>query len=274
MINYVLISHYKKSYDDNNASIYQYDEKSEYYKQVNNNILTTTTNKYTKLLIDNYKNKDYSLLEVIPTDKVNIFFDIDNVINDTQDENYFINDLDIIYDKSEFINNIIIDLMNFFGFINYPVITSNIYHSDKKTYHLIFPYYTTIQYLNYMVINFLNNYPKYQYYLDPTIYTPYFLFRSIGSYKPAKPNKIRENNNVHNIIFTKYSNKSYDIKKTLIQYIDESEYYKPGLIIKNYKNILLKNYYLKISKYFIPYKFICYLLLLINIILILKIIFQ
>ena len=64
-----------------------------------------------------------------------------------------------------------------------------------------------------MVINFLNNYPKYQYYLDPTIYTPYFLFRSIGTFKPAKPNKVRENNNVHNIIFTKYSNKVYDIKK-------------------------------------------------------------
>ena len=82
MINYISISHYQESYDDNHASIYQYDEKTEYYKQVNSDIKTTTTNEYVKLLIDNYKNKEYSLLEVIPSDKVNIFFDIDNVVND------------------------------------------------------------------------------------------------------------------------------------------------------------------------------------------------
>ena len=265
MINYMLISHYQKSYDDNHASIYHYDEKTEYYKEVNKNILTATPDEYVNLLVNNYMNKEYSLLEVIPSNYVNIFFDIDNV------ETNLI-DLDIIYDKSEFINNLIIDLMNFFGFINYPVITSNIIYSEKKSYHIIFPYYTSIQYLNYMVINFLNNYPKYQYYLDPTIYTPYFLFRSIGSFKPAKPDKIRENNNVHNIIFTKYSNKSYNIKKTLIQYINESEYYKPGLILDNYKNMVLKNNYIKINKYYISYKFICYLLLILNICLIIKLV--
>ena len=270
MINYISISHYQESYDDNHASIYQYDEKTEYYKQVNSDIKTTTTNEYVKLLIDNYKNKEYSLLEVIPSDKVNIFFDIDNVVNDNQNEYYYLNDLNVIYDKSEFINNLIIDLMNFFGFVKYPVITSNIYYSAKKTYHLIFPYYTSIQYLNYMVINFLNSYPKYQYYLDPTIYTPYFLFRSIGSFKPAKPNKVRKNNNVHNIIFTKYSNKDYDIKKTLIQYTDESEYYKPGLILKNYKKLILKNHYIKINKFYIPYKFVCFLLFILNILLTFK----
>lgn len=273
MINYISISHYQKSYDDNHASIYQYDEKAEYYKKVNKNILSATPNEYINLLINNYKNKEYSLLEVIPTNYVNIFFDIDNVINENNIEYYAFNDLNVIYDKSEFINNIVIDLMNFFGFVKYPVITSNIIYSDKKSYHLIFPYYTTIQYLNYMVINFLNNYPKYQYYLDPTIYTPYFLFRSIGSFKPAKPDKIRENNNVHNIIFTKYSSKTINFKKTLIQYIDESEYYKPGLILDNYKKIIKQYHYIHFNKYYIPYKFICFLLLLVNIILIIKIIF-
>ena len=259
MINYVLISHYKESYNDDHTSIYEYENKLNYYKKVNNEILTATPNDYVNLLINNFMNKDYSLLEIIPTNNVNIFFDIDNIDNN----------LSYQYDNMDFINNLIIDLMNFFGFIKYPIITSNIICSNKKSYHIIFPYYTTIQYLNYMVINFLNYYPKYQYYVDPTIYTPYFLFRSIGSYKPAKPNKIRKNNNVHNIIFTKYSNPTYNIKKTLIQYIDESEYYKPGLIIENYKKILKNQYYLHINKYYISYKFICFILLFVIIILLL-----
>ncbi len=248
MIKYVYIAEYKPSYNDNNSSLNEYENKKNYYQQVNNQIYETNVDDYIKLLKNNSKNKKYSLLEVIPEDKVNIFFDVDNTP-----------------DNIKFIEDLIIKLMNFFGFVKYPIITTYKY----KSYHIIFPYYTNLMYLNHLVISFLNIYKEYEYYIDITIYTPYFLFRSIYSYKPSKPNKIRKNKNYHKIIYLKYSkyanlNKDNDIKLSLIQYTNESEYYKPKLIIENYNYNMKNKYGLYINKLYVSYKFLFILSFIIN----------
>lgn len=236
MIKYVYISNYGENYKSNDYLLNDYETKKEYYKQLNNNIYETTPDEYIYLLKKKYKNSEYSLLEVIPEDKVNIFFDIDYI-----PLKYNSN---LIQNNIIFIKFLIIKLMNFFGFVKYPVITTNKY----KSFHLIFPYYTNLMYLNHMIISFINIYNEYKNVIDTSIYTPYFLFRSIGSYKPAKPGQIRKNTNYHKILYIKnYS--INDIKQSLIQYTLNSEYYKPRLIIENYRNNINNLYKYDFKKY-------------------------
>jgi len=230
MIKYVFISSYKLSYQETSL-LNDYEDRKEYYKNINSNdIKITSIENYENLIKSNIKNLKYSLLEVIPEDKVNIFFDIDNVM-----------DKNIIF-------KLIIDIMNFFGFINQPTITIQ-YNLNKYSYHLIFPYYTNLMYLKHLISVFLNFHREYINIIDISVYTPYFLFRSVYSYKPSKFNKSRKNNKYHTILYTFNNGNKDDIKKTLIQYTSESEYYKPRLIISNYKQLYknkLNDHYNKI----------------------------
>lgn len=142
-------------------------------------------------IINENKNSDYSILEVLASDTVRFFMDIEN----------------IPVENTDLIINLINDFIKFFNLQEEYAYTFNSKSAHAGlSYHVFFPYKIskakgdkiTIYKL---VQTFLSKHPQYYKYIDTSIYTKNRLFRVIGSGDPGLNNgRARNNESFHTLI--------------------------------------------------------------------------
>ncbi len=120
---------------------------------------------------NNSKLKQTCMLEVLQSNFIRVFLDIEKIPTDQPDLIY-----SIINDISEFLS---ID-KNL-----YTLTTNNGSHHSGLSYHLYFPYFTTKQNMLNVIRNFiLETEKKYEKYIDQSVYSKNRLFRLPYQYSP------------------------------------------------------------------------------------------
>lgn len=164
------------------------------------------------------KNTSSSIFEVLREHDIKIYFDIEKIPVDQPKLIY-----DIIGDlRTWFVKKTNKELGNY-------ILTNNSNSCSHKglSYHLIFyELYTNMINIKNLLNNFLEDYQQYVPYIDGSVYSSNRLFRSINQIGVnKKTNKLSNSSeDMHNIINTKINNEN--IKKTVIQYIDDSKLLK------------------------------------------------